>query len=238
MKYAILLPVLLAGCTDNNASVDIDRYLAVTPTSMCVADPANLINRSFGILDVGIVAAGATGGLPGYLAAPVVRNNMPLRAPMGQIDLDAVTIKGFDVQLNLPGTVAAAVTQPNFFVQTASQRIDAGGAVTAAIEVEIIPSGVARQLVSVVPVGTTNLPQVVAHLRPVAERVDGSTFNGGWSDFPVTLCNLCLPAATALACPLKASQAVSSGCFPQQDESQTCCVSGNQVLCGSRVPVM
>src|SRR5439155_17555748 len=73
MKYAYLLPVLLAGCVDNT-SIDIDRILAVTQTAMCVADPANTADISTGILDVGMVHAFP--GLDGYVAAPVVRNNM------------------------------------------------------------------------------------------------------------------------------------------------------------------
>jgi hypothetical protein len=240
MKYSILLPVLLAGCTDNNASVDIDRYLAVTPTNMCVADPANLIDRDSGLLDVGMATIGATAGVGGFIAAPVVRNNMPLRAAMGQIDLDAITVTGFDVELSVPGTLASAISQPNFFVEVASGRIDAGGTAVHAFFDELIPSAMARQLAGVVPVGTTNLPVIIAHTRPVAERVDGSTFNGGWSDFPITICNFCLTGGPPQACPsggFTSSQVLPGGCFMQQDDSETCCIdTTNRLVCGKQVP--
>jgi hypothetical protein len=243
MKYAYLLPALLiCGCADNNESVDIDRFLFVSQTTGCVADPSNTANRGRGLLDVGIVTLGASQGVQGYIAAPVVRNNMPLRAAMGEIDQDAVIVTSFDVELRPDPTIAAVLplSQTAFNVPVAGGRIEAGGTSTNAMFVELIPASVARQMATVVkPGNATNLPLVVAHTRAVVTKVDGSTMNSGWTDFPIDICNFCL-TPTPQPCPqvpFAMASVEQSGCIVEQDDPVTCCTeTGNVLLCGSAVP--
>src|SRR5581483_2354182 len=240
--YAYLLPLAagcaLGGCVDNQASVDIDRVLFVSQMSMCDADPANTLQRSHGLLDVGIVAGANTDG---YVAAPVVRNNMPLRATSGMIDLDAVTLKSFYIKLRPDATLSGALplAQRIFNVPVGGARIEAGGTGLNAVFVEIVPAQIARLLAAAVQPGAQTTPLSVVHMRPVVARADGSLLGGGWYDYPVEICNFCLAGGPPVACPQTAqlrTTVLETGCRVQQDDPVTCCTKQNVLLCGASVP--
>lgn len=244
MKYAYLLPAALsfgvAGCVQNDLSMNIDRFLFVSQMTMCNADPANTMIRSQGLLDVGIVNGGASQGQRGYFVAPVVRNDLPERMITGGIELDAITLTGFDVELHPDPTIAAAIpaTQSRFYVPVGAVRIGAGGVGMASVFAEVIPAQVARLMAaSVTPGNATNSPLVLVHMRAVAEHA-GSVITSAFVDYPVRICNFCLtpPPQPCPAGGFPMSAVLATACIPGQDDAVTCCTDAGSLLCGKAVP--
>lgn len=233
MKVALLLvtaavgAVGSVGCADNDLSISVQQMQAVTKMQMCVASAAvGLAGRDRGVLDVSLVQQS------GYIAVPVVRNNLQTRLMTGGVELNAIQLIGANVSLFTPAGAPLALPsgQQKFFYAAAGGRIDPGG--TGVMFIEVIPAAAARSLAGGI-MGTSFLT-VVAEVRPVAMRANDQIIGAPLS-FPIDLCTGCL--RTSQACPLSAAGAVG-GCFPQQDDPIDCCTdSTGAVFCGAAAPV-
>lgn len=236
MKGALLLlAATLAGavgCADNSLSISILQMEAVTQESGCVAMPSTggaTIGRSRGVLDVALVAQS------GYIAAPIVRNNLQAQMVMNDIEHNSVDLEGFNVELEPLTSAAGALPadQQRFFYAAAGGHVDPLG--TAAVFAEILPAAAAMSLASAIPAG--GLLTVTAHVSPVGKRA-GERLVGAPFDFPIDLCVNCLRQNLG-TCPLPAGTMVQDvGCFPQQDDVFDCCVDASgAALCGASAPI-
>jgi hypothetical protein len=243
----VLGVVLGAGCVDDTLSLSINGFQAITEMNMCLPTATSTFTLAQGTLDVGMVQVGAAAGFRGYLIAPTVVNNLVERATTSTTETDAIDITGFDVELrpaNDDAVLQAALpaSQRAYFVPVAGGRIFPGGGTgvtsQATILFEVIPVQVALAMSSHVQAGNPpGAPRpLLVHMRPVGNRA-GLRINGGWVDFPLTICKFCLSNPPE-ACPTGGfpAKSISIGCFPWQDMSTTCCISGNFLLCGARVP--
>jgi hypothetical protein len=236
---ALLLPwtlSALAGCVDDQ-SLQIVRFIEPDPLMNCEALPTSMFNRTSGLLDVGIVAAG---GFRGYVAAPLVQNNLPSKTVPNQIDNNTITVTGTSIDLTVSPSLSAALpsSQRSFSTQAAAGTLTPAGQAT--FFVELVPRQVALLLAPSVPTGVPNtqLPVVTAHVKPVGDRA-GTTIVGPEVQFPVEICKFCLTAQPA-PCPaggIPVNQVQKGGCLPEQDQAVTCCTnSSGALLCGSEVP--
>ena len=236
MKGALLLLLAAlggaAGCADNDLSMSIIQMEAITQQNGCVAMAASgttTLGRDRGVLDVSLVAQS------GYIAAPVVRNN--LRATTSNVDVEhnGIQLEGANVTLEVPASAAGALSpqQQKFFYASAGGRIDP--LMSAVMFVEIVPASVAKALATAIPAG--GLLTVTAHVRPVGTR-SGDRLVGAAFDYPVDLCLDCLYQSQG-SCPLPTgTKVVDIGCFPQQDDVPTCCTdTSGALLCGTAAPI-
>ena len=253
MKYALLLSALalcgLAGCVDDDLSLTIVNFAVFTP-GMCTIAPGGSVFQSGGQLDVGIASLGAPQGYHGYIAAPIVQNNLIERATATTAETDAVDLTGFDIELVPPASdseVAGAINSlplanRKFFYAVAGGRIPPGGMSQVAVGVEVINTDVARVLAkAVTTTGSRGGPPLIVHMRPVGERA-GLRLNGGYTDFPVNICKFCLTPAPQ-PCPtagIPAAEFQAGGCFPEMDQSVSCCTdaASSSLLCGAQAPEM
>lgn len=254
MKSALLLLALgcgLAGCVDDDLSLTIVKFAAITSDTMCQPSTASPTIQTGGLLDVGIANAGASQGYHGYFVAPVVQNNLIERATMTSGETDAIDLIGFDVQL-IPDAgdpqVGAAINglpaaNRNFFYSVAGGRLPPGGMTQVAVSVEVVNIDTARVLASAITTtGSRSQPPILVHIRPVGMRA-GLRLNGGWIDFPLRLCKFCLNTPSPLAaCPAAGFPAATfeaGGCFPEMDTTVSCCTDpANNLLCGAQAPKM
>jgi hypothetical protein len=226
----------LAGCVDDQ-SLQIVRFVEPDPLMNCEALPTSMFNRTSGLLDVGIVAAG---GFAGYVAAPLVQNNLPAKTVQNQIDNNTITVTGANIDLSVSPSLAGALpaSQRSFSMSAAAGTLAATGQAT--FFAELVPRQVALLLAPSVPTGVPNtqFPVVTAHVRPVGDRA-GTTIMGPEVSFPVEICKFCLTPQPA-PCPsggIPVNQVQKGGCLPEQDEPVTCCTnSSGALLCGSQVP--
>jgi hypothetical protein len=224
----------LGGCANNDASLSIIAMEALDPkANNCMATAMVSLIRNRGVLDVTLTQ------LRGYVAVPLVRNNLPLRggAGMSGVELDAIQMNGFNVSVLLPSTVQASVPASSlkFFYASAGARLDPNGG-TASFFVEVVPATLAQQLAPSVQTGM--LLSVIAEVSPVGTTGGGmGTIVGGPMQFPVDLCKGCLQTNTL--CPLpKGTMPSAGGCFLQQDAVTDCCTdSKGNLLCGAAAPV-
>jgi hypothetical protein len=219
MRYAFFAPfILLGACVSNDVSVTIDRFAALTQDNMCLADPGGT-STSGGVLDV----AAAQIARAGYFAAPIVGNHMTDRSGTTGVQLDAIIVQGFDIQITGdPRTAGALGLGTAFFTPAASVRIEPDS--EAGVIVEVIPAQVATMLAGVSAPAGQSLPIVLVKLRPVYSHA-GATSNGPWAQFPVSICSSCL-----LACPAGMPTATKS-CMAQQDIVNNCCISNGTIVC-------
>ncbi|HEX6837526.1 MAG TPA: hypothetical protein VF334_13190 [Polyangia bacterium] len=231
MKAALLLlaaaVVGAAGCTNNDISLSITQMQAITRLNMCMATVGGtaLMTRNRGLLDVAKVTTA------GYIAVPVVRNN--LLASTGTVEFNSIQVQGANIKLST--AAGAALTLPSgqssFFYGSAGGRLDPG--MTAPMFVEVISADVAHALAGMIP--ATGVFTVVAELRPVGMRSSDQVI-GGPIDFPIDLCNGCLTETST--CPLAKGTVVMDPCFVQQDDPTICCVDATgATLCGGAAPV-
>jgi hypothetical protein len=235
MKSALLLLALSAGgavgCADNDLSLSIVQMEAVV-VPMCVAQNTVGIGLSRGTLDVSLVQFYARG----YIGVPLVRNNQQSRMPgAGNVEFNSVQVMGANVNLDLPPSAAAKVPpgDQKFYYAASAGRLDPGG--LGPMFVELIPVKVANELAGAIPPG--GLLTVTAEIRPVAMQQNTQVI-GGPMFFPIDLCNGCLHVSQG-PCPLPVGTvAHGPGCFPAQDDAQTCCTdSAGNILCGSAAPI-
>jgi hypothetical protein len=232
MKVALLLvaaaTVGATGCSTNDVSLSILQMQAVTRTNMCVAMPGGVgtLSRNRGLLDVSLVTTS------GYIAIPVVRNNLPTN--LNGVEFNAIQLTGANVKLeNVDGTTLTLGNgQSSFFYASAGGRLDPGG--TSAMFVEVLPAPAAKSLAGMIP--ANGLFSVIAEVKPVGMHSSDQVV-GGPIDFPIDLCNGCLVDVVS-ACPLPKGTVVVSPCFPQQDEVSTCCTDPTQgLLCDAAAPI-
>lgn len=243
MRCALLPPALLlvglAGCVDDDVSLTINGFVAVEKDE-CTADPASQTFVSRGLLDVGVVQLFQTRG---YLAAPVVANNIPNRANMfTSEETDAIYLTGFDIELvpdprDAQVDAAIPIDQRKFTYPINGVRLDPGMG-RAAQFVEVIGHNLAAAIAAAIPEGLRQVsPSLTVRLRPVGRRA-GLRMVGGYVEMPLDLCKFCL--ARPDGCPaggFPADAIAEGGCFIQQDQRTTCCVNPqNILLCGAGVP--
>jgi hypothetical protein len=240
---SVLLPLVFAlagaGCVQDDLTLTIERYLFDDPEAGCVVSPTSMTFLSEGILDVGIVS---TSGSPGYMAFPVVRNNLPVNQNAStSVERNAVTVTGVNVELKPDATYEGAVPtdQRKFFVQAAGGRVMPSAQI--AFGVEIIPRPIALVMAGLVQTGVGNaFPVMNVAVSPVGQR-SGSEIIGAAVEFPVKVCKFCL-SGTIQACPsggFPEAEVLKGGCFQAQDANVTCCVASStqQLLCGDEVPL-
>lgn len=231
MKAALLLlaaaVVGAAGCTNNDISLSITQMQAITRMSMCMATAggAALMTRNRGLLDVAKVTTA------GYIAVPVVRNN--LIASTGTVEFNSIQVQGANIKLSTVGGAALTLPsgQSSFFYASAGGRLDPG--MTAPMFVEVLSPDSARALAGMIP--ANGVFTVLSELRPVGMRSSDQII-GGPIDFPIDLCNGCLTQTST--CPLAKGTMVTDPCFVQQDDPTICCVDATgATLCGGAAPV-
>lgn len=242
-----------AGCVDDELSLVINRFIGLDATQTCQPSISSTIIQTSGTFDVAIDQAGANSGFHGFTLVPVVVNNLIITMTSTSAETNAIQLNGFDVQLqpdkNDPVLQAALPTdQRSFRVPAAGGVLTPGGTLgttsQVALFVEVIPQAIAASLnssLSAQPATASAAPRpLIVHMRPVGMRA-GLKINGGYTDFPVTICRGCL-GTTDMACPAggfdpTVTTIQKSGCFPWQDFPVTCCTQMGQLLCGSQVPV-
>jgi len=239
MKYALLSALLAVGCTDDNQSLTIARFVELTGTGgSCLADPATTASVSSGLFDVKL---GTTFGV-GYLLGPVVRNNMLSIMTASSPEMNDVYINSFDIELKqdkgdsfLNGIAPANL---KFNLPSAAGLVTPGGG-QVATPIEVIPAGYVGMLQ-----GVTQVPSVrpiTVHLRSNGAHA-GVTLSSSYSDFPVYLCDGCLlnRGNDFFTCPAKGiptAQIQQGSCNFVQDADVTCCTSPTGLVCGPQVPV-
>jgi hypothetical protein len=232
MKPALLLlaaaVVGAAGCTTNDVSLSIIQMEAVSQATACVAvasSGSGTVGRDRGLLDVANVTT------TGYLAVPVVRNN--LQSLMNGVEYNSIQMSGANVKLMNVGGASLTLPsgQSSFFYAAAAGRLDPQG--TAPMFIEALPASAAKSLASMIPSG--GVFTVVAEMRPVGMRENDQVI-GGPVDFPIDMCVGCLDENTA--CPLPKGSMPTDPCFPQQDDPTICCTDTTGVVaCGAAAPV-
>ena len=231
MKAALLLlaaaGVCATGCENNDITLSIINMQAITRMNMCIALPGAtaLETRNRGLLDVANVTTS------GYIAVPVVRNNL-IMSTVG-VDYNSIQVLGADVKLTTPagGALPLPAGQTDFFYASAAGRLDPAGA--APMFVEVVNADAARALASNIP--ANGVYTVMSELRPVGMHSNDQVI-GGPIDFAVDLCNGCLTQTTT--CPLPKGTTIMDPCFPQQDDPTLCCTdSTGALLCGGAAPI-
>ncbi|HEY2747737.1 MAG TPA: hypothetical protein VGL86_24110 [Polyangia bacterium] len=233
MKPALLLIVAAAagatGCASNDVSLSIIQMEAISRSTSCVAvaaGGAGTLGRDRGTLDVSQL------GTAGYLAVPVLRNN--LMSLSNGAELNAIQTTGANVKLmNVGGSALTLPSgQSSFFYAASAGRLDPGGA--APMFVEALPAAAAKALASNIPSG--GVFTVIAELKPVGMRENDQVV-GGPIDFPIDLCEGCLEETST--CPLPKGSTPMDPCFPGQDDPTVCCTDSmtGVVSCGSAAPV-
>src|SRR5207248_64609 len=125
----------------------IEKYVDLSPMTMCHADPAAMFNISLGLLDTGFLKEVSDLGIPltefGYFAAPVVMNVLNDRASNTTGDRDHIQLTGFNVELlAAPGQALPGIKLPTkYFVNAAGGSIPPGGGHVGALA-EIMPADV------------------------------------------------------------------------------------------------
>src|SRR4051794_16590281 len=116
----LLLPVLLSlgGCVQDDLTVTIEHFVPDDPAMSCIVQASSTTTQTEGLLDVGIVSLT---GSPGYTVFPVVKNNLNVTMGSGtaaQVERNAVTITGANVELKPDPSIAGAIptNQRKFFV--------------------------------------------------------------------------------------------------------------------------
>lgn len=239
MKYALLSALFVAGCTNDDQSLTIARYVVMTGTGgSCLADPATMTSVSSGLLDVKLGQAFNVG----YLLAPVVRNNMLSLMTATSPEMNDVYINSVDIQLKQDSGDAFLNAIPaanlKFNLPTAAGLVQPGGGQVSPI-VEVIPAGYLAMIQGVTL--TPSIHPITVHMRANGAH-SGVTLSSSWSDFPVYLCDGCLlnNGADFFACPtggIPAAQINKGSCSFAQDASVTCCIDSNGTHCGPQVPV-
>jgi len=223
MKGALLLAaaaVGAVGCADNDLSLSIVLMEDVRADAMCVATAgAGAVGLDHGLLDV----ARASLINVGYVATPVVRNNLPSRVLAGGVEYNSIQLLGVNVELQTTAGAPAPVSQSKFFVAAAAGRLDPQGSVP--MPAEILSLQAANALV-----GST----VIAIVKPVGMRANDQVV-GGPMQFPISICSGCLGQAPPCPFPV-GTMPVSEGCRGPQDRPGQCCFSGG-FLCGAQAPV-
>jgi hypothetical protein len=248
MRYARLLPTvpllfvgcLTAGCVNDELGLTITRFMALSPSNMCVADPmASTVSVTRGLLDVGMVLSGAQNG---YILAPVLMNNLAVNPSTGS-PVNTITVTGFDVQLvadpNDPALQAVVPPgMPPFHIPAAGGQIMPAGQV--GVPIEVVGPDLAKAIAPALSsgAGSTDPLPIMVRVRGVGTHA-GVDISGGFEGFPLYVCKYCLQPPPG-PCPQtgfpKASVVVT--CFPQQDTFETCCIdSASRLVCGSSVPV-
>jgi hypothetical protein len=234
--FALPLAVA-AGCADNSITLQVLANQPPTVPACMVTTAVTGTSQSSGILDVGVVEAGA-GAYAGYTVYPVVKNNLMDPSPGALPQRDDIQIIGTDVQLVVTGALDAALpsNQRSFFQPAYGGDVPSGQ--TGSLTVEVVPLQVAVELDAALQDNQT-IPMIV-RFRVVGTKADGGTITSGWTDYPVKVCRWCLTGGKPPVCPkggVAKTSVFAGACNVAQDMPVTCCIgSTNRLLCGGAVP--
>ncbi len=223
---------LQTACVDNQLSLVISNFAALTTEGACAASPTAMVNLNNGILDVGIVSE----GYGGYVAGPIVTNRLLANGTTTTLETNAIQLTGVEVELRPSPNLSAAIPNSSrkFFVPAAGGLLKPGA--SSGLVVEVVPTQLALQLANSVQAGAVP-ERLIVRIRPVGKHA-GVDIDGGPVDFPLEVCKYCL-SQPPVACPsggLPMDQIKLGGCYPAQDQSVTCCRQ-QVTLCGADVPV-
>lgn len=231
----MLCATALAGtsCVDNPQSVYIAGFLNILKDNGCKATVDGTEFRLLGLADPGIIKYSSVG----YLAAPLVRNNLINTSTSTAIQRNTIFPTAIEVEIvaspgkKLPPIVGLG---SKFSTQLPFPAVDPGGKDVATLE--LIPKGII--LAAANNLGAAEWDDtLVARTRIVYTHNNETKFTPTM-DFPVRVVAGALGSPDQ-PCPVGGFQSnqVQTACFPGQDDPITCCTQGAQVICGAGVPV-
>ncbi len=221
MKRALLVCLLLVGCTAGNASVEIQKRVQPDAVTTCKFSPDNDTFLGSGVLDVSQAA------MPSYQMVLTVRNNMTdtlaaspsslaqARAWQPYIARVQVNPKSFIDEFG-PNPPLPAV-QYGVATPTNGASIDPAGG-TATVAVEAVPGALGSQLAMLVPAGQPSKTIVLA-LTLEGKTLEGMYVDSSEFTFPLVVCSGCLAAPTCAT----GQVLTPTNCFsPYQDSAPVC----------------
>ena len=225
----------LLGCSNADGSLLILSNQIVEPKDNCQLMQQTMFFRTSGTLDLGLVELGGDG----YYYYPTVKNNLVDRSgSTGGFQYDNVVLQGFDVELLVTGELAARLpgSQRKYFQPVFGGTLAPGQ--STAVTALLLPRQIALALAPGITGNEPQSPTVTIRHRAVGKRGD-DTLTSLWHDYPVRLCRFCLTQGEPRTCPamgVTADAILNGGCNPSQDSLITCCRTGDNVLCGAKVP--
>ncbi len=244
MKTALLVSslalVVAPGCTENDISMYVQSFQKIDPNMMCIVAPGGGGNSvTSGLMDANVIST--IPGARGYVVAAVVVNNLISSSTATTVNRNEIEVSGFDVELQAPPGGSLPALGPlasKFFAPSAAGAADPNGGKVVGFA-EVVPTAYAATFGAAAAASPTGRITVIAHMRPVGTRADG-TLTGGWVDFPVDICAGCLSGdfmnTTCPAAGYAKADVQSGGCLIGQDYAVTCCMEGTTPLCGPSVP--
>jgi hypothetical protein len=214
------------------------------PTSGC-GIPAAVTNqyRGSGDLDVRLVFDGAADG---YLAYPVMQNNL---TPSEEgADLNRIAVTSYDVDVSLGDGASDGMI--NFF-QTLdpdpanspspllhyntpySASVSSGGGNTSAI-VDAVRADLARAIRSSGALGTAAYAYLTATIRFRGTTDGGRDVVSDPFNYPIRVCDGCLISSLSVCPSTSATINPGNPCNVAQDQSVDCCSSGTTLTCPAR----
>jgi hypothetical protein len=208
------------------------------PAEGCVIGTETTLYRGQGVLDVRLVASGAS---EAYAVFPLVRNDLPAPAA-GEASTNSIELQGFDVDIVPIGTLPAATDallkslagdDLIHFRTPWSGVLEPGGGLRAG-RVAAIHAELARRIRDTGDLRAKgSFLQLGAHIRVAGNR-SGSVESDPFL-FPIRVCDGCLigrlescPFATAPANP-------GNACNVAQDDVVDCCLTGDALTCPGSV---
>lgn len=237
MKRTLFLSTLLlvAGCADNRASIEITGRAAPSDTSSCKFAPGGQNIMGPGLLDV------ASSSQPSYSLVVYITNNLAnpavaLPAVIGQVPTVIATSKAWSasaarVRVNPSGYTSAFGPNPaplayqgENVVPLDGQAIQPGGGASTQF-VEAVTGPLGAQIAGLVPANQTY--RVVLGITLQGQTGDGEYLDTGEWYFPLDVCNGCLVSQVPASCPT-GEVLTRSNCFAaapsydSQDSPPTC----------------
>lgn len=226
----------LAGtsCVDNTQSVYISGFLAITEKLTCAVSADQTDFATGGVADTELMRHVQS---PGYLAAPLLHNNMVATASMNTPERNNIIPKALEVELHaspgksLPPTPGLGM---KFSTSFAYPAVEPGGVGFG--QLVLVPRDVLVAAAN--NLGDPNWDGVlVATVRFAFEHNGGLEYTAT-RDFPIEVAPGALGNATQ-ACPVGGFETnqIQKACLPGQDVPVTCCTQGGFLYCGDTAPV-
>jgi len=235
--WALCAVLLLAGCGG-----EWERFFIVqnqVPEDGCVVPAAKgNLYRGSGVMDVGLVNAGAT---TGYILFPLLQNDLPALGQAGGTEPNRLSLREFRVQVE-PGPGAPQALLDLFaapelapylaYSEPWSGSVDPGGGNTAAA-VTAVPAEVARRIDATGLLDTLSEVPLVARVHAVGDTLS-QTIESREFVYPISACKYCLLSYLA-ACPYEPTN-TGNACNVAQDAPVDCCSDGQSLICPARAP--
>ena len=222
----------VTGCVQNELSMTVIGFSVISSAAgVCSGSPQSTSLVQLGVYDVSVPENF------GYIASPIVQNNVVVSGTTTTVERNTINIQGFEIELHPEGGANFPMGLSNSFKTTvgAASAPPAGG--RQAVIVEAFPRSVAvNQLVPLI--GPHWDGKLLVKMRPFGD-ISGNPITGGWATLPIKLCNGCLTGGVQ-PCPPggfpSASILPGNACFPAQDADITCCTQGTATRCGNNAP--